>query len=125
MRCKSILIVEDDIPIQNAIKEALELVGYEKISVANNGKEALDLLNVIEMPCVILLDIMMPIMDGWEFLKKIKEIHSLNVVATIPVLVVSAAYNAEKMSIEKGAEGFIKKPVDLDALYKAVDQFCK
>ena len=124
MKCKSILIIEDDLNIQTSIKEALELEGYENIYVANNGKEGLDLLKSIQSPCTILLDVMMPVMDGWEFLKVARENHEFHAIATIPVVIVSAARDAEKLAIEKGAEGFIKKPVDLDSLYNIVGNFC-
>jgi CheY-like chemotaxis protein len=125
MKCKSILIVEDDQNIQAAIKEALELDGYEHVFTANNGKEALDLLLVIEKPCVILLDVMMPIMDGWEFLKIARESQGVNAIATIPVVIVSAARDAEQMAHKSGAAGFVKKPIDLNLLFKSIDFFCE
>lgn len=124
MKCKSILIVEDDLNIQESIKEALELEGYKKIYVANNGREGLDLLKMIESPCTILLDVMMPVMDGWEFLKTARENYEYHAIATIPVVIVSAARDAEKLAIDKGASGFIKKPVDLNSLYETVGHFC-
>lgn len=125
MKCNSILIVEDDINIREIIKEALESERDRQIFTANNGKEALDLLAIIEKPSVILLDVMMPVMDGWEFLKIVRESHDAKAIATIPVVIVSAAMGAEKEAYENGAEGFVKKPVDLNALYKLIDRFCE
>jgi CheY-like chemotaxis protein len=124
MICMSILIIEDDLDIQGAIKESLEIEGYKNIYTANNGQEGIDLLNSIESPCVILLDVMMPVMDGWEFLKIAKEHNDNNKIATIPIVVVSAVPNAGKLAAASGAVGFVKKPINLDALLGTVRQFC-
>jgi CheY-like chemotaxis protein len=124
MKCKSILIIEDDVNIQEAIKEALEINGYPQIYTADNGLEGLELLKKIEKPCAILLDVMMPVMNGWEFLKTVKQDHEFNAVATIPIVIVSAARDAEKLAYENGAEGFVKKPVDLESLYASVGRYC-
>ncbi len=113
-----ILVVEDDIDIQQTLKDLLLMEGYV-VSTANNGQEALELLKVIPRPCVILLDLMMPVMDGWTFLQKVKK--DANAIATIPVLVVSAV--ADK-SNDLNAAGYIKKPVDLDALMNTIENFC-
>lgn len=117
MACKTILVVEDDDAIRESLRQILEFEGY-LVKVATNGKEAIELLKDSERPCLILLDLMMPIMNGWEFL----QIHDENVgLATIPVVVVSAAGDRSKSV--SGVE-FIKKPVELDLLLKIVDRFC-
>src|SRR5579862_4602951 len=64
--CSGILIVDDDPDIRDSLKEVLEDEGYEVNGVAN-GREALDYLRKSPRPCVILLDLMMPVMDGWQF----------------------------------------------------------
>ncbi len=115
--CQSILVVEDDVDIREALIDVLESEGYHAESAAN-GKEALDLLHLIEKPCLVLLDMMMPIMNGQEFLERVMKDAYL---APIPVLVVSAIADQEST---KGAVGFIKKPVDLDTVLKIVDQYC-
>jgi CheY-like chemotaxis protein len=96
----------------------LELEGY-RVSTVSNGKEALDLLRVIEPPCLILLDLMMPVMNGWEFLKAQKGDSAL---ATIPVVVVSAAHGMLPRPPE--ADAAMKKPVDLEVLLKVVRDWC-
>src|SRR3712207_6404701 len=85
-----LLVVEDDQDIRETLQQALELEGYQ-VSTAGNGKEALDILHLADPPSrphLILLDLMMPIMDGWEFLEKAR---STNLLSGIPVVIVSAA----------------------------------
>lgn len=115
--CRSILVVEDDADIRTAMVDILESEGYHTES-ATNGQEALDLLKKIQKPCLVLLDMMMPIMNGREFLDRVTQD---SVLAPIPVLIVSAI--ADKSDTE-GAIGFVKKPVDIDVVLKFVDQYC-
>ncbi len=115
--CQSILVVEDDDDIRNVMIDVLESEGYHAVAAAN-GKEALDLLHTISKPCLVLLDMMMPIMNGREFLDKIMED---SILAPIPVLIVSAV--ADKTNT-KGAVGFLKKPVDIEMVLKMVNQYC-
>src|ERR1700730_4081891 len=82
---KHILIVEDDACIRGVMTALLEAKGYRVVS-AGNGREALDLLIQTEPPCVILLDLTMPIMDGWTFRQAQTQAPAL---ASIPVLVIS------------------------------------
>ena len=116
--CQSILVVEDDEDIRSAMIDVLESEGYHTES-ATNGQEALDLLKEIRKPCLVLLDMMMPIMNGREFLDRITEDSYL---APLPVLVVSAV--ADKADTH-GAIGFVKKPVDIDVVLKFVDEYCR
>lgn len=113
---KPILIVEDDREIREALRDSLELEGYT-VFTASNGQEAFDTLGNMERPAVILLDLMMPVMNGWQFLEAQRE-H--DVYATIPVVVISAA--GEKAKTAQAA-GYIKKPIDLDALLNVVGQY--
>lgn len=115
--CQSILVVEDDQDIRLAMVEVLETEGYHTES-ATNGLEALELLHKIPKPCLVMLDMMMPIMNGREFLDKVMQDA---VLAPIPILIVSAV--ADKTDT-KGSVGFLKKPVDLDVVLKIVDKYC-
>lgn len=116
-RCQSILVVEDDDDIRSAIVDLLETEGYSTES-AINGKDALEKLSIIPKPCLVLLDMMMPIMNGREFLDKVmKDSH----LAPIPVLIVSAV--ADKTNTE-GSVGFLKKPIDIEVVLKVVGQYC-
>lgn len=114
---KIVLVVEDNKEIQDTLKVALEVEGYN-VYTADNGKEALDTLAKIPTPCLILLDLMMPVMNGWEF---VEEIGKDIMLSSIPVVVVSAF--GDKKGTPK-TEGYIQKPVDLDALLNTVSKHC-
>ena len=113
-----ILVVEDDAAIRTALQLALEIEGYS-VRTAGNGQEALQLLARIDTPCLILLDLMMPVMNGWEFARALRKDM---VLAPIPVALVTA-YSEEAAQFE-GAQALIKKPVDLELLYHVVRKFC-
>ena len=117
MGCRNILIVEDDDEIRNALRFALESEGY-KVFTAANGKEGLGILPQIARPCLILLDLMMPVMNGWEFANALEKDM---VLAGIPVVIVTA-FSDQGASIK--SKGIIKKPVDLDALFRIVRKWC-
>jgi CheY-like chemotaxis protein len=106
---KTIMIVEDDISIREVLQESLESEGFLTVQ-AENGKEGLDKLASIPKPSVILLDMMMPVMDGRKFLDIVKQDPNLK---TIPIIVVSA--NASPVQAN-GAHAFIPKPIDFDYL---------
>lgn len=114
---KIILVVEDDKDIQDSLKLALEIEGY-KVFIADNGKEAMEKLAKIPTPCLILLDLMMPVMNGWEFIEVISKDLMLS---TIPIVVVSAF--GDKKSLTK-FDGYIPKPIDLSILLGAVCKHC-
>ena len=114
----SILIIEDDEGIRTSLRLALEFEGYTVFTAAN-GKEGLDVLPTMPRPCLILLDLMMPVMNGWEFIKALEEGDVT--LATIPVVIVTAF--AEQAQALK-SKGVIKKPVDLDVLFQAVKKWC-
>lgn len=117
MTQKEILIVEDDPNIQDVLMLALEFEGYKVVS-ANNGREALDILPQLN-PGLILLDLMMPIMNGWEFVEKIKKIDSYK---DIPIVVISA-YSERAINIE--CTEFVQKPLELETLLSAVKRHYK
>ena len=110
---KTILIVEDDISIREVLQESLESEGF-LIVQAENGKVGLEKLNEIPRPSVILLDMMMPIMDGREFLDRVRKDQTLK---TIPIIVISA--NASPAQA-RGANAFIPKPIDFDYLLTTI-----
>lgn len=123
MQCKSILVIEDDKDIRETIAQVLEIEGYP-VSSASNGAEAVKVLEKLPKPCLILLDLMMPIMNGWQFMEKQKDDTAF---ASLPVVVVSAlpanAAFADVKAVE-GAVGYIKKPISLTALMEVVQQYC-
>jgi CheY-like chemotaxis protein len=117
-RGASILVVEDDRDTRDTLRLALEGTGYN-VRTASSGKEALELLKAIDPPCLILLDLMMPVMSGSEFLVALRDDQGLE---SIPVLILSA-WRREAARVE-GAQGFVVKPIDLDVLMKAVGEQC-
>lgn len=114
--CHGILIVEDDTDIRESIKEILELEGYT-VYAAQNGREALEILEKLGHPCLILLDLMMPVMNGWDFLKHRANEHRFE---DIPVVVATASEDVRAQNIN----GLIRKPVDLDALLRVAAKYC-
>jgi CheY-like chemotaxis protein len=116
-KCRSILVVEDEKGIQEVLKIALEMEGYI-VYTADNGKAGMEMLPSIPTPCLILLDLMMPVMNGWQFVEVISKDITL---ATIPVVIVTA-YGDRAKSIP--SKGILKKPIDLDSLLKTVEKWC-
>lgn len=115
----TVLIVEDDLDTREMLGRFLELEGYT-VETAENGKRALERLGSGVGACVILLDLMMPVMDGWQFRQE--QIRDATL-ADIPVIVVSAAGRERLERIH--ANAYLSKPVDLDELLGCVTQFCR
>jgi CheY-like chemotaxis protein len=111
-----VLVVDDDRDIRTAYRDVLEAEGYT-VHEAENGREGVDALQAGLRPCVILLDLMMPIMNGWQALDVIRGNFEL---AQIPVAVVSAA----NQEAPEGATRMVRKPMSLDALLGVVGEFC-
>ena len=111
-----VLVVEDDRDVRESLVAVLEDAGYKVIS-ASDGRAALTLLRAGPLPSVILLDLMMPVMDGWEFRQRQSARPAL---AGIPVVVVTAAY--EPRGID--AADVILKPLDFDLLLRVVRSHC-
>lgn len=120
MNSMQILLVEDNIAICDAMAELLQLEGHT-VKIANNGKLALDYLQSKDrtLPDLILLDLMMPVMDGVEFLKAQRADVTL---ASIPVFIMTA--NGVPLDMEKyNIISFLRKPVDFDKLFAALRDF--
>jgi CheY-like chemotaxis protein len=114
----SILIIEDDQEIREALEEILRFEGYEVGSV-KNGKEGLDYLHKASAPSVILLDMMMPVMNGYQFLAAYQEEPSFS---GIPVIVLSADNALEDKLKQFQVRFFLKKPIELERLLELVKQ---
>ena len=116
--CSGILVVDDDPDIRDSLKEVLEDEGYTVNSVAN-GREALEYLKRSPRPCVILLDLMMPVMDGWQFRREQKQDPTI---AAIPLIVITAT---GKRPVLIAADELVMKPLDLGRLFEAVERYCR
>ena len=112
-----ILLAEDDDDLREAMVDTLEDAGYRVTAVAN-GQEALDWLHAAErLPALILLDLMMPVMDGWQF----REAQSKDAKASaVPVVVLSAMGSHPTIdSVE-----YLKKPTKIGPLIALVERYC-
>ncbi|NNB86129.1 response regulator [Corallococcus exiguus] len=112
-----VLVVDDDPDILEALSEILEAEGFE-IRRARNGKEALERLEP-DPPHLILLDLMMPVMDGWEFAQRMRQKPAF---AGIPIIVLSADRNVGSKAKDIGAMGHLAKPFELNDLLSMVRQ---
>src|SRR5947209_6481611 len=111
---RPILVVDDDPTILATVSEALDLEGYTVVT-ATNGAEALDELKR-HAPSLVLLDMRMPVLDGWGFMRAIREQG-----ITLTVVVMTAAADAGRWGREIGAQAVLSKPFELDDLISAVE----
>jgi CheY-like chemotaxis protein len=109
-----VLVVDDDEAIRETVSELLRDEGYD-VLCAENGAQALDLVRANATTLrVILLDLMMPVLSGWEFLEEAQEDPAF---PKIPIVVVSAM-------AAPGVAGHIQKPLDLSILLGVVSRYC-
>ena len=117
MTKRPILVVDDDPTILATVSEALDIEGFSVVT-ATNGAEALEALEQENSPPVVLLDMRMPVLDGWGFMRAIRE-RGL----TITVVVMTAAADARRWAREIGASAVLAKPFELDDLVNAVQRY--
>lgn len=114
----TVLLVDDDLDILEALDMVLEGAGY-RVLTAHNGCEALRLLRAgSQRPFVIVLDLMMPDMDGWRFRAEQSADPAL---ASVPVLVLSGARNLAERAASLGCTHFLEKPVDVSILLSEIE----
>lgn len=116
-----VLIVDDDDGLRAVIELVLEAEGYGVVS-AMDGAQALGWLRRGVRPCLILLDLMMPGMNGWEFREAQRQDPAL---AEIPVVVLSGDGNLIEKAADLSVHGLLKKPVEIDVLIDTVARFCR
>jgi CheY-like chemotaxis protein len=114
----TVLVVDDDPSIRDFVEATLEDEGYGVLS-ASDGEAALALVG--EQPCAVLLDMRMPILDGWGFAEAYRALPG----AHAPIVVMTAAENAAAWAEEIGAAGVLAKPFRLDDLLAVVAQHCR
>jgi CheY-like chemotaxis protein len=123
MLCKSILLVEDDLPIREAVDRILKDEGYDVVAVSN-GKEALRVIRKLPAPTLVLLDMMMPLMNGWEFTEAWRE----EILKENCCIVVISALDARRALNPGGApvpaQAYIRKPIELSTLLETVELYC-
>ncbi len=116
-----VLAVDDDYDVLFALQDVLEMEGYRVIP-ARSGREALELLRRGLRPAVILLDLMMPEVSGWEF--RAQQVVDPEL-AGIPVVVVSGQGLSDREVASLGVDAYLKKPVDLDQLLNTVGRYAR
>jgi CheY-like chemotaxis protein len=121
MATHRIFIVEDEDMIRDSLVEFLDEQGYEAVGAAH-GRDALDKLAASgPRPCLILLDLMMPVMDGRSFREQQLQTPEL---ASIPVVIVSAYRDVAETAGELNAAGHLAKPLNLTTLLQTVQRHC-
>jgi CheY-like chemotaxis protein len=116
-----ILIVEDEAAIRETLAEILEDEGYT-VARAPNGQEALAYLRSNDPPRLILLDLMMPVMNGWQFRAQQQQTPEL---APIPVLIISGEGSLDQKAASLHVAGSMPKPIDVSALLEHVERYCR
>lgn len=111
-----ILVVEDNVELRDALQELLCLEGFQ-VCTASNGREALDVLKAAGVPSLVLLDLMMPVMDGWQLLEELRRAPG-GALAAVPVVVISgvAEVPGRRATPDELGCTVIAKPVDVDRL---------
>jgi CheY-like chemotaxis protein len=109
-----ILVVDDDPSIVDVVKDVLAAEGHD-VAVAANGAAALEKL---DGQSLVLLDMRMPVLDGWGFARAFRAAGR-----RVPIVVMTAAENASRWAEEIGADGYLAKPFELDALIAAVERY--
>jgi len=113
-------VVEDDRAIRETVVDLLKEEGFPNVSAVRHGREALEYLEKAgELPALILLDLMMPVMDGWEF-RRVQQADP--VLASVPTIVLSALDQTRAVDLKPAA--FLKKPLDFDRLLQLVRDYC-
>jgi CheY-like chemotaxis protein len=119
---KVVLVVEDDPDIREVLEEMLDAGGH-RVLTASNGREALSVLDRVSTPCLVLLDLMMPVMSGFAFLEELTRRPDKD---RVHVLLISANAQVEQVARGQGVVvGFVRKPFDLDDVLALVDDYAR
>jgi CheY-like chemotaxis protein len=117
---RTVLLVEDDADIREALTCVIEERGY-RVVTAENGLDALDKLRAIPRPCLAFIDLMMPVMDGWQLRGELLKRPEL---AGMPVVLLSGIADLQAEARSLDAIGYLKKPVDLNQVFRMLDANC-
>jgi len=110
-----LLIIEDDDSARTALGDILDYEGYP-VAMCSNGKEALDYLRNRPLPALIILDLQMPVMNGWQFCRERRKYG----LASVPIVVITAFQSPGDLDVD----AVIKKPIDIEHLLDMVHQYC-
>jgi two-component system response regulator MprA len=115
----SVLVVDDDFDILSSMAEVIREEGYDVLT-AGNGHQALEHLQRRKV-ALIFLDLMLPQMNGWQF---VEELCARSPVLNIPIVLVSAAANLVREAAKLGADGYLRKPFNLEDVVRLVRAYC-
>ncbi|HEX2572667.1 MAG TPA: response regulator [Polyangia bacterium] len=115
-----VCLVEDDPDIRGVIREFIYREGFGVVC-ASNGEEALAALRSGTRPRLILLDLIMPVMNGWDFLRERAKDADL---ANVPVVLLSGDGEVEKHAESYAVAGCLRKPIDMESLIETVRRYC-
>lgn len=118
---KRIVIVEDDIDVRETLAEVLSEEGYQATAFSGGQAALQHLAQLQAMPGLILLDLMMPTMDGWEFRREQRRLGSL---IDVPTVILSADGNIDRNMESLEANGYLRKPIHIKTLLQLVERFC-
>jgi two-component system, chemotaxis family, chemotaxis protein CheY len=118
-----ILIIEDNAAIRDALKLGFEIEG-KIVNVANDGLEGLAALETDPLPNLIILDLLMPRLNGFEFLNLVRAKKTPADLEKIPVIALSAVASHQRQNIASLVDYIFSKPVDFDELYARVNALC-
>lgn len=121
--CHNILVVDDNTRVRNTLVEALRYEGYQ-VTGAKDGREALQILNAHLDPTLIFLDLMMPGMNGWDFLKELQSQSHLKDHVVITISAISTAQNFED-SRPLEADETLRKPFKLEEVLEKVERLVR
>jgi CheY-like chemotaxis protein len=113
---KLILVVEDDADARESMRRMLEGQGFGVVCAAN-GEKAIASILEMERPDLIIMDLAMPVMDGWDFQRYLRRYLIL---ASIPIIIISAQSDLHQIAASLNARAYFHKPVELDCLLKTI-----
>jgi len=112
----TVLVVEDEPELREMMREALELNGYAVVT-AEDGQDALGKIGGIEHLCLVILDLLMPVMSGWDFVEKVRQDSKL---ATITIVVHTSAPHPAPAGVAR----VLRKPLLFDRLLSTAREYC-
>lgn len=116
----SVMIIEDCVSVREPLAALLRFKGYVVVET-ENGRDALKKLRALPLPSLVLLDLMMPVMDGWSFLKEKEADRTL---ASIPVIILSAVAKQGCLPRIYNVVDVMQKPGDIPKLFKLMNKYC-
>lgn len=117
MALAEVLVVDDDVDLADAVRDLLVMDGRFDVRIAHDGAEALGAIER-KLPDIILLDMRMPGMNGWEFTRRYRERYD----HLAPLIAFTAAESVELRAREVDAEGYVPKPFELRQLFKELER---